>query len=291
MFFHMLRRELGDRTFIAGLHDFYRRNKFKFASFEDIRKSFEGLSGKGLASEFDQWVRRTGAPKIKLVSVKTEKEGDGYSLALAIEQIQADDRYLLQIPLAVTMAEEAKAWQTEAKMDQKRIELRFHLPSRPVGSISILNSICFAGSTLARSACDITGTGCQKMLVILPSSADDTMLQAYRNFSSLLERSGPDDVEVMLDTGVKEFPADRSVTVLGRENRFFNKVIATLAGYDVKVTQKNFRIGKTEIRDENHSVVLTGRNPENREMAVMFIGTGLAEALPGLGRKLPHYHK
>ena len=41
----------------------------------------------------------------------------------------------------------------------------------------------------------------------------------------------------------------------------------------------------------NHSVVLTGRNPGNKEIAMMFIATESKEALPGLGRKLPHYHK
>jgi hypothetical protein len=292
MFFHMLRRELGDKTFIAGLHDFYRRNKFRFASFEDLRKSFEGVSEKGLSSEFDQWVRRTGAPKIKLVSAKTEKERDGYSLTLAIEQVQADGRYLLQIPLAVTMEGEAKAWQTSAKIDQKVIELHFHLPSRPVRVDLDPEFDLFRRLDLGEIPPAISqALGAKKMLVILPASAGDTMLKAYRKFSSVLEKSGPDEVEVILDADIKEFPADRSVTVLGRENRFFDRVIAALAAYDVKLLQNNLLIGKTEIWSENHSVVLSGRNPENREMAVMFIGTGLAEALPGLGRKLPHYHK
>ena len=292
MFFHMLRHELGDMTFIAGLHDFYRRNKFRFASFDDLRKSFEGVSGKELASEFDQWVKRTGAPKIQLVSAKTEKEGDGYSLALAIEQVQADGKYLLRIPVAVTMEGEAKAWQTEAKVDQKRAELRFHLPSRPVRVDLDPEFDLFRRLDLGEIPPAISqALGAKKMLVILPASADDTMLKAYRNFSALLEKSGPDEVEVIPDTDIKEFPVDRSITVLGRENRFFDKGMTALAGYDVKAGQKNLCIGKTEIRNENHSVVLAGRNPDNREMAVMFIGTGLAEALPGLGRKLPHYHK
>jgi aminopeptidase N len=292
MFFHMLRRDLGDKTFIAGLHDFYRRNKFRFASFEDLRKSFAGVSGKKLTSEFDQWVKCTGAPKIKLVGAKTEKEGDGYGLALAIEQVQTEDTYLLRIPVAVTMAGEAKAWQSDAKMDQRRIELHFHLPSRPVRVDLDPEFDLFRRLDLGEIPPAISqALGAKKMLVILPSSADDAMLKAYRNFSSLLMRSGPDAVEVILDTDLKEFPADRSIAVLGRENRFFDRVIAALAAYDVKAGKKYLRIGKTEIRNENDSVVLAGRNPENRDLAVMFIGTGLAEALPGLGRKLPHYHK
>jgi len=37
--------------------------------------------------------------------------------------------------------------------------------------------------------------------------------------------------------------------------------------------------------------VLTGRNPGNKELAMLFIAAKSKEALPGLGRKLPHYHK
>jgi hypothetical protein len=33
------------------------------------------------------------------------------------------------------------------------------------------------------------------------------------------------------------------------------------------------------------------KNPGNKDMAILFIASDLAEALPGLGRKLPHYHK
>lgn len=291
MFFHMLRRELGDKTFVAGLHDFYSRNKFRLASFEDLRTSFGRVSEKGLAAEFDQWVKRTGAPKVRLISATAEKEGGGYSLALTIEQVQADGAYLLRIPVAVTMEGEAKAWQTEVKMDQKRIEVRFHLPSRPIRVDLDPEFDLFRRLDLGEIPPAISqALGAKKMLVILPSSADAALFKAYEEFSSLLAKSGPDEVEVLLDSEIKAFPADRSVTVLGWENDFTNIVIAALAGYDT-VIQKNLRIGKEEIPYENHSVVLTGRNPRNREMAVMFIGTGLAEALPGLGRKLPHYHK
>jgi len=64
-------------------------------------------------------------------------------------------------------------------------------------------------------------------------------------------------------------------------------VKSALTGYDLVLDQKNLRISKTELTGKKHSVVLTGRNPGRKEMAVMFIATGLPEALPGLGRKLP----
>ncbi|MDD1749357.1 MAG: M20/M25/M40 family metallo-hydrolase [Methanothrix sp.] len=43
--------------------------------------------------------------------------------------------------------------------------------------------------------------------------------------------------------------------------------------------------------DKNLSVVVAGRNPGNKEFAMMFIAAESTGALPGLGRKLPHYHK
>ncbi|MFB0508480.1 MAG: M1 family metallopeptidase, partial [Thermodesulfobacteriota bacterium] len=77
MFFHMLRMRLGDEAFVKGLRDFYQENRFRFASFDDLRSSFEGTSGKDLRSEFNQWVTQPGAPKIKVSRAKVEPEGDG----------------------------------------------------------------------------------------------------------------------------------------------------------------------------------------------------------------------
>ena len=292
MFFHMLRQELGNKTFTAGLRDFYQKNKFGFASFNDILKSFERVSKENLGSEFNQWVRRKGAPKIELVSSKTEKEGDGFGLSLVLKQSQSEDAYLLQIPVAVTMAGEARAWQTVVKMDKKRIDLHFHLPSRPLRVDIDPEFDLFRRLDPGETPPAISqALGAKKMLVILPSKADQKLLRVYMDFSLFLETFGPDEVEIMLDKEIKGLPSDRAVTVLGWENLFLNEAMSTLAAYDVKIGIKDLRIGKTDIPMENHSVVLTGRNPDNKDMATMFIGTDSAEALPGLFRKLPHYHK
>jgi hypothetical protein len=292
MFFHMLRRELGDKTFTAGLQDFYRKNKYRSASFDDIRESFERVSEKKLQSEFDQWVRRKGAPKIKLVSTKVEKDEGGYGLSIGIEQVQAEDAYLMQIPVAVTMEGEERAWQTIVELDKKRLEMQYHLPSRPVRVDLDPEFDLFRRLDIGEIPPAISqALGAKKMLVILPSSAENAMLHAYQEFSEGLAKSGPDEVEVMLDTDIKKLPSDRAVTILGWENRFLDSMVAALSGYDLAIARSSLRIGKTALTGENHSLVLTGRNPGKREMAMMFIATGLKKALPGLGRKLPHYHK
>ena len=292
MFFHMLRQELGDKTFAVGLQEFYRTNKFKFASFDDLRENFERVSRKDLKAEFDQWLRLKGAPMIKLGNTRVEKEGAGYGLDLVIDQVQPEDAYILQIPVAVTMEGEDKALQTIVKLDQRRIDQHFHLPLRPVRVDLDPEFDLFRRLDRSETPPAISqALGAKKMLIVLPSSAESKMLGAYKEFSGTLRKSGSAEVEIRLDTDIKELPSDRAVTVLGWENRFLDSMISTLSGYDLAVSRKNIRIGKTELKGGKHSVVLTGRNRGNNEFAVLFVATGAKEALPGLGRKLPHYHK
>ena len=291
MFFHMLRRQLGDSAFIAGLQDFYSRNKFSFASYVDIKKSFERVSGKNLGSEFDQWVRRKGAPKIKLVSTKPAKVEDAYTLSIAVEQEQAEDAYVLHLPVAVTLEGDAKAWQTVAKLDRKKMTLHFQLPSRPLRvdldpDFDLFRRLDTSETPPAIS--QVLGSG--RVLILLPASAETELLNGYRGLSKMLGRSA-DEVETVLDTDIDELPSDRSLIILGWENRFSGEMKKILAGYDMALSGESIRIAKTKLAAGDHSVVLSGRNPENKDSAVMFIATELKEALPGLGRKLPHYHK
>jgi len=60
MFFHMLRSQLGDEAYVQALRHLYSKNKFQMASFDDLRKSFEAVSGNSLSNEFKQWVERPG---------------------------------------------------------------------------------------------------------------------------------------------------------------------------------------------------------------------------------------
>jgi len=72
MLFHMLRRDLGDATFIAGLRRFYADNAFRAAGYEQLRLAFEQVSGRDLPGFFAAWTQRTGAPELALSRVILE---------------------------------------------------------------------------------------------------------------------------------------------------------------------------------------------------------------------------
>jgi hypothetical protein len=292
MFFHMLRQQVGDRIFVQALQDFYQKNKFQFASFDDLRQNFEGVSGKQMNVYFDQWLTRTGAPELKVSKAKSRTDADGFVLTAVFEQAQPEGVYPLRIPVAVTMEGQDRAFQTVIAMEKRRLELKLHLPARPLRLDVDPEFDLFRRLDRDEIPPALTQTfGAKKMLILLPSSSGRSLLHAYRELSQSLAHSGPDEVEVKLDTEVKLLPSDRAVILLGWQNNFLSEIASALSEYDVAIKQNELHIGPRKIQRQNHSVVLTARLPNNKDLSLTWVAADLPEALPGLGRKLPHYHK
>src|SRR5215467_12712889 len=66
MMWNMLREKVGDAQFIRALQAFYRDSRFRAASFDDIEKSFEVVSGFDLRPFFEQWTKAVGTPELRL---------------------------------------------------------------------------------------------------------------------------------------------------------------------------------------------------------------------------------
>ena len=98
MLFHMLRQQLGDQAFIKALHRFYRKYKFKVASFDDVETIFNNVTEEPLESMFEQWVKRSGAPSLRVSTAIAKPQGDGYILSATITQTQ--DSAAIQVKAA-----------------------------------------------------------------------------------------------------------------------------------------------------------------------------------------------
>src|SRR5258705_4762712 len=61
---HMLRSELGDSAFFAGIRGYYTKHKHGTALTADLQLALEHASGKNLQAFFDQWLRRPGYPEL-----------------------------------------------------------------------------------------------------------------------------------------------------------------------------------------------------------------------------------
>jgi len=73
MFFHHLRRLVGDDAFFAGLRQVIAEHGAAFADWNDFRDAFAAASGVELDEVFSQWLDRPGVPDFK-VEVETVQE-------------------------------------------------------------------------------------------------------------------------------------------------------------------------------------------------------------------------
>lgn len=100
MVFHMLKQELGEDVFDAGLRDFWDSHKFEAAGWSDLQASFErAAGGRELDGFFEAWLTRTGAPALALDKAELRQQAGGY--ALDIEISSDSDAYDLLVPVQI----------------------------------------------------------------------------------------------------------------------------------------------------------------------------------------------
>jgi aminopeptidase N len=96
---HMLRRELGDRSFFAGLRAYYTKHKHKTALTTDLQAALEVASGKSLGAFFDQWLRRPGYPEMEVTW------SDSALTQISVEVTQSGRFGLFEFPLQLALVD------------------------------------------------------------------------------------------------------------------------------------------------------------------------------------------
>ena len=86
MMFYALRARLDPDTFQSGIRIFWNKHKFTAASFDNLREAFEEAGEQPLASFFDQWLERTGAPAISVARARMAGKGNQAALEIEISQ-------------------------------------------------------------------------------------------------------------------------------------------------------------------------------------------------------------
>jgi len=292
LFFHMLRQELGDEDFVRALRQFYKQFKFKQAAFADLLTTINATTGQDFSAQFDQWVHRAGAPDLLLRVAETERTAQGFKLNMTVEQTQPGDLYRLRVPVSVTLEGEDMATQSHITVDQRTqtIEMDFH--ARPVRIDLDPHFDVFRrlGSREIPSALS-QGFGAEKPLLILPARADKQVLEAYRALAANWQKTQSNQLEVVTDDQLTTLPTDRTIWIMGWQNKFAETVAKTLADRSVIYQQKKLQLDRKTYPQAEHAVVLTTRQPSNPDKTLLWIASDNPKAIAELANKLPHYRK
>jgi aminopeptidase N len=142
---HMLRRELTDEVFFAGVRRYLNRHAFGIVETNDLMRALEEVSGRSLERFFDQWVYRPGHPELTVkvgydegllaVSLKqTQKPGETaiFTLLLEVEVVDADG----QVKRHQKLVSDTQDVLT-VKLDERPRHVGFDPEQRVVGRIAI----------------------------------------------------------------------------------------------------------------------------------------------------------
>jgi len=99
MFFHYLRYLVGDDKFFKSIRDFYKKNLFRHASWDDLEKSFEVISGESVKHIFKEWLERKGAPDFFIMKANKRKQNKSWFLEVTVAQNKPV--YTLKLPISI----------------------------------------------------------------------------------------------------------------------------------------------------------------------------------------------
>ncbi len=97
---HMLRHELGDETFFAGVRDYLDLHAWDTATTEQFRDAMESAAGRDLGWFFDQWIYDPGKPML-VTWYEPYVAGDEDRVKVYVKQLQPQRLYRLSVDIAV----------------------------------------------------------------------------------------------------------------------------------------------------------------------------------------------
>ena len=134
MVFHMLRRMVGEEIFFSSLRKFVEKNRFKAASWSDIRDVFESGYGKDLEWFFKQWVEESGLPELEINNLELKYKGTKAVVSFNVDQ--KGKNYKLFLPVAVQLREgEVRKVFVIEKEPRTLVEVEIEAEDTPVSLI------------------------------------------------------------------------------------------------------------------------------------------------------------
>jgi len=134
MVFHLLRQEIGEDAFWAGLKQLIETHRGRYAEWSDLERVFVETSGRDLRWFFVQWIEQDGAPALSIESVSARPIAaeNSRTFQLTGKISQSGMTFRLSVPLRVHL-EGGGAQTIQAKLMEVQDNFTASLPARPVG--------------------------------------------------------------------------------------------------------------------------------------------------------------
>ncbi len=266
MVFHMLRREIGDVAFDAGLRAFWEAWQGRVAAWTDVQRAFETEGD--LGSFFRQWLTRTGAPNLVLENAAVTEHAEGWRLSLQLRQ--AVRPWNLTVPVVISLADGDIV--KLAQVLGITGEYAWILPSRPLAVAIDPDHHVLRRLAPGEAPPILRDVTLDRNAAVFIVGDDPAVIDVAEALASrLLGRA----VTARAATADTAFPDESGAVVIGLDGTIEDPLAAN------SVPIPDFAVGNGTAR----SWVSRGPNGQ----AVLTIAAASDAALAALQRPLPHY--
>lgn len=95
---HMLRGVIGTEAFWTGIREYYRRYRDQNTTTDELRRVMESVSGRDLRPLFDQWLTRSGVPKL---SGSWQYDASARQVRVELAQAQPGEPYVIALEIGM----------------------------------------------------------------------------------------------------------------------------------------------------------------------------------------------
>jgi len=103
----------------------------------------------------------------------------------------------------------------------------------------------------------LAALGLYGLVFVVPSGGDEGLRQAFRTAAETWSRGLAGRAQIVAEDELEALPADRSVWVLGSENRWREPVVAALRTFGAAADAEMVRFGAESVPRADHCFVLT----------------------------------
>jgi len=128
---HMLRSELGDSSFFAGIREYYRVFRDSTVLTSDLAEIMSRQAGRPMEWFFEQWLLQPGYPQLEVVWSYAEST---QSLDVIVRQVQKQEwgEYSLRLPLEVEL-ENGEVMREVVRISGRESVHSIEVDGKPVG--------------------------------------------------------------------------------------------------------------------------------------------------------------
>ena len=265
MFFNELRYLLGEDQFSRGIKQFYQRKRGSAASWNDIQKSFEDVSGRDLQQFFTNRLSRSDIPDIDLEQVDVLSKEDGFSLQFQLRQ--KTKPFDLVIPVAIKTMTGTLARNIAAQNELTTVSL--NLDERPL-SITLDPDYQLMRQLQQSEMTPVWSRflGSAQRLVV---TGQPTSLETYNPILTTLNIS---PASVRTETDISEEDLSKNdILFLGTESRILKHIFGRV------------------VVPENQFSLLVRMNPLNPDKVAVILQADNTAQSKQMAARLSHYGK